>query len=60
MKTKKKVQVLNFLDVKTILHEDNLVVTKIYYKQTNTQDNVIVHTLIIPKILFLKTLLKEL
>ena len=32
----KKVQVLNFLNVKTILHEDNSVETNIYYKATNT------------------------
>ena len=34
----KKVQVLNFLDVKIILHEDNSVETDIYYKPTNTHD----------------------
>ena len=33
-----KVQVLNFLDVKIILHEDNSVETDIYYKPTNTHD----------------------
>ena len=33
---KKKRQVLNFLDVKIILHEGNLVETDIYYKPTNT------------------------
>ena len=31
-----KVQVLNFLDVKKILHEDNSTETDIYYKPTNT------------------------
>ena len=34
----KKLQVLNFLDVKIILHEDNSVETDIYYKSTNTHD----------------------
>ena len=34
----KKVQVLNFLDVTIILHEDNLVETDIYRKPTNTHD----------------------
>ena len=34
----KKVQVLNFLDVKIILHEDNSFETDIYYKPTNTHD----------------------
>ena len=34
----KKVQVLNFLDVKIILHEGNSVETDIYYKPTNTHD----------------------
>ena len=34
----KKVQVLNFLDVKIILHEDNSVETDIYYKSTSTHD----------------------
>ena len=34
----KKVQVLNFLDVKKILHEPNSVETDIYYKPTNTHD----------------------
>ena len=34
----KKVYVLNFLDVKIILHEDNPVETDIYYKPTNTHD----------------------
>ena len=34
----KKVQVLSFLDVKIILHEDSLVETDIYQKPTNTQD----------------------
>ena len=34
----KKVQVLNFLDVKIIWHEDNSVETDIYYKVTNTHD----------------------
>ena len=34
----KKVQVLNFSDVKTILHEDNSVETDFYYKPTNTHD----------------------
>ena len=34
----KKVQVLNFLDVKIILHENNSVETDIYYKPTNTHD----------------------
>ena len=33
-----KVQVLNFLDVKIILHEDNSVETHIYYKPTNTHN----------------------
>ena len=32
----KKVQVLKFLDVKLILHEDNSVETEIYYKPPNT------------------------
>ena len=31
-----KVQVLNFLDVKKILHKDNSTETDIYYKPTNT------------------------
>ena len=34
----KKVQALNFLDVKIILHEDNSVETDIYYKPTNTHN----------------------
>ena len=34
----KKVQVLNFLDEKTILHENKAVATDIYYKPTNTHD----------------------
>ena len=34
----KKVQVLNYLDVKTILHEDNSVETDIWYKPTNPHD----------------------
>ena len=34
----KKVQILNLLDVKIILHEDNSVETDIYYKPTNTHD----------------------
>ena len=34
----KKVQVLNFLDVKIILHEDNSFETDIYYKPTNTHN----------------------
>ena len=34
----KKVQALNFLDVKTILYEDNSVETDVYYKPTNTHD----------------------
>ena len=34
----KKVQVLNFLDVKIILHEDNSVETDIYQKPTNNHD----------------------
>ena len=34
----KKVQVLNFLDVKIILHQDNSVETDVYYKPTNTDD----------------------
>ena len=34
----KKVQVLNFVDVKIIWHEDNSVETGIYYKATNTHD----------------------
>ena len=33
---KKKVQILNFVDVKTILHEDNSVETDIYYKPRNS------------------------
>ena len=33
---KKKVQVLNFLDVKLILHEQNSVETDMCYKPTNT------------------------
>ena len=36
--SEKKVQVLNFLDVKIILHKDNSVGTNIYYKPTNTHD----------------------
>ena len=36
--SEKKVQVLNFLDVKIILHEDNSVGTNIYYKPRNTHD----------------------
>ena len=35
---KKKAQVLNFLDVKIILHEDNSVETDIYSEPTNTHD----------------------
>ena len=35
---KKKVKVLKFLDVKIIWHEDNSVVTDIYYKPMNTHD----------------------
>ena len=31
-------QILNLLDVKIILHEDNSVETDIYYKPTNTHD----------------------
>ena len=34
----KKVQVLNFLDVKITWHKDNSVETDIYYKPTNTHD----------------------
>ena len=34
----KKVQALNFLDVKIILHEDNSVETDLYCKPTNTPD----------------------
>ena len=34
----KKVRVLNFLDVKMILHKDLLVETGIYYKPTNNHD----------------------
>ena len=34
----KKVEVLNFLDIKIILHKDNSVETDIYYKPTNTHD----------------------
>ena len=34
----KKVQVLNFLDLKTILHEGNSVETDIYYKPMNTDN----------------------
>ena len=34
----KKIQVLDFFDVKIILHEDNSVETDIYYKPTNTHD----------------------
>ena len=47
----KKRQVLNFLDVKIILHEGNLVETDIYYKPTNTHKyyHSRVNTLIIPK-----------
>ena len=55
----KKVQVLNFLDAKIILHEVNSVETDIYYKPTNTH-NSIVHTFIIPKITSSATQLKEL
>ena len=35
---KKKVQVLNFLDAKIILHEENSLETDIYYKPANTHD----------------------
>ena len=35
---KKKVQVLNFLDVKILLHQDNSIETDTYYKPTNTYD----------------------
>ena len=48
---RKKVQDLNFLDVKIILH--NSVETDIYYKLTSIHDYLpymIVHTLIIQKI----------
>ena len=38
MKTKRKKKVLDFFDVKIILHEDNSVETDIYYKPTNTHD----------------------
>ena len=34
----KKIQVLNFLDIKVILHEDMTVETDIYYKPTNAHD----------------------
>ena len=34
----KKIQVLNFLDIKVILHEDMTVETDIYYKLTNAHD----------------------
>ena len=36
MKTKMKVQVLHFLDVKIILHKEKSVETDIYYIPTNT------------------------
>ena len=42
-----KVQVLNFLDVKIILHEDNSVETHIYYQILTTTYHTIAHTLII-------------
>ena len=50
----KKVQALNFLDVKIILHKDNSVETDIYYKPTYTHYyyHMIVHTRIIPKITY--------
>ena len=34
----KKVEILNFLDVRIILHKDNSAETDIYYKPTNTHD----------------------
>ena len=36
--SEKKVQFLNFIDVKIILHENNSVEIDIYYKSTNTRD----------------------
>ena len=40
----KKVEVLNFLDIKVILHEDNSVETDIYYRPTNTHDYLPYHS----------------
>ena len=34
----KKTQILNFLDIKVILHEDSTIETDIYYKPTNAHD----------------------
>ena len=34
----KKAEILNFLDVKKILHAENSVETDIYYEPTNTHD----------------------
>ena len=67
-KSNNKVQVSSFLDVKTILHEENPVETDIYYKPTNSHDNshntityhTIAHTLIISKVVSHTTYLKEL